>query len=104
MDWLEMDIFSFRQIIVDKLVRLIDQLASYDTIIIYFSGGKDSLACLLFLLWLGVDPSKIELWHHEIDGREGSHLMDWLITPDYCRKVAAAFGVPIFFSWKVGGV
>lgn len=29
--------------------------------------------------------------------------MDWAITADYCRKVAAAFGVPIFFSWKVGG-
>ncbi len=78
-------------------------LDSYDKIVIYFSGGKDSLACLLNLLELGVDRSKIELWHHEIDGREGSNLMDWSITPDYCRKVAAAFGLPIYFSWKVGG-
>jgi 3'-phosphoadenosine 5'-phosphosulfate sulfotransferase (PAPS reductase)/FAD synthetase len=76
---------------------------SYDKIIVYFSGGKDSLACLLNLFDLGVDPSKIELWHHEIDGREGSELMDWPITPDYCRKIAAAFGVPIYFSWKIGG-
>jgi tRNA(Ile)-lysidine synthase TilS/MesJ len=50
-------------------------LTSYDKIIVYFSGGKDSLACLLHLLEQGVDPAKIELWHHEIDGREGSELM-----------------------------
>jgi 3'-phosphoadenosine 5'-phosphosulfate sulfotransferase (PAPS reductase)/FAD synthetase len=78
-------------------------ITSYDKIIVYFSGGKDSLACLLNLFNLGVDPSKIELWHHEIDGREGSTLMDWPITPDYCRKIAAAFNIPIYFSWKVGG-
>jgi 3'-phosphoadenosine 5'-phosphosulfate sulfotransferase (PAPS reductase)/FAD synthetase len=29
--------------------------------------------------------------------------MDWPCTRDYCRKVAAAFGVPLYFSWKVGG-
>ncbi len=75
----------------------------YDKTIIAFSGGKDSLACLLHVLDCGVEKSKIELWHHEIDGCEGSNLMDWRITPDYCKKVAEAFGVPIFFSWKVGG-
>ena len=37
---------------------------SYDHYIIAFSGGKDSLACLLHLLELGVDRSKVELWHH----------------------------------------
>lgn len=78
-------------------------LFSYDKIVVYFSGGKDSLACLLHLFEKGVDPAKIELWHHEIDGREGSQLMDWNCTPDYCRKVAEAFGLPIYFSWKVGG-
>jgi 3'-phosphoadenosine 5'-phosphosulfate sulfotransferase (PAPS reductase)/FAD synthetase len=80
-----------------------DQLNSYDVIVVAFSGGKDSLVCLLDLLDRGVDRSRIELWHHDVDGREGSSLMDWPVTRDYCRKVAAAFGVRIFFSWKVGG-
>lgn len=75
----------------------------YDTIIVYFSGGKDSLACLLHLIEIGTDMSKVELWHHEIDGREGSKLMDWPITPGYCKAVAEAFELPIYFSWKVGG-
>lgn len=78
-------------------------LGNYDTIIVAFSGGKDSLACLLHLLDAGVPREKIELWHHDVDGREGSTLMDWPCTRDYCRAVARAFGLPIYFSWKVGG-
>lgn len=76
---------------------------SYDVIIVAFSGGKDSLALLLLLLLLGVPQERIELWHHDVDGREGSTLMDWPCTRDYCRQIAAAFGVRIYFSWKVGG-
>ena len=75
----------------------------YDYYILAFSGGKDSAACFLHLLDLGIPKSKIELWHHLIDGNEGSTLMDWPVTEDYCRKFAAAFKVPIFFSWKEGG-
>lgn len=75
----------------------------YDVFIVTFSGGKDSLACLLHLLERGVPRSKIELWHHDVDGREGSRLMDWPCTRAYCRAVAQAFGVPIYFSWKEGG-
>lgn len=78
-------------------------LGSYDTIIIAFSGGKDSVASVLAVLDAGVDPSKIELWHHEVDGREGSQLMDWPVTADYCRKIARALNLPIYFSWKEGG-
>lgn len=79
-------------------------LNDYDHIIVYFSGGKDSLACLLHLLELGVDKNKIELWHHDVDGREGGKMkMDWPVTADYCRAVAAALDIPVYFSWRMGG-
>ena len=78
-------------------------LASYDHILVAFSGGKDSLACFLHLLDEGVPKEKIELWHHDIDGREGSDLMDWPVTSGYCRAFAEAFDVPIYYSWKDGG-
>ena len=78
-------------------------LSSYDHFIVAFSGGKDSLACLLALFEAGVDRSKIELWHHDIDGREGSDLMDWTVTRSYCSAVAKALGLPIYFSWLQGG-
>jgi 3'-phosphoadenosine 5'-phosphosulfate sulfotransferase (PAPS reductase)/FAD synthetase len=76
---------------------------SYDKVIVAFSGGKDSLACFLHVLELGVPKDKIELWHHCIDGKEGSTLMDWACTEDYCRKLAKAFEVPFYLSWKQGG-
>lgn len=78
-------------------------LASYDTIVVAFSGGKDSLACLLHLLDCGVPRGKIELWHHRVDGAEGSTLMDWACTEAYCSAVADALGVAIFYSWLEGG-
>lgn len=77
-------------------------LNSYDHIIVAFSGGKDSLACLLHLLKSGADPRKIELHHHDVDG-DGNIFMDWAVTRDYCRKVAAHFDLPIYFSMKLGG-
>jgi len=80
-----------------------EQLASYDVIIVAFSGGKDSLACVLALIDAGAPRDRIELWHHDVDGREGSTLMDWPCTRDYCKKVAAALGLPIYFSWRQGG-
>lgn len=90
------------------------QNIDYDYIIVAFSGGKDSTACVLHLLEQGVDPeqiaspvryahSKIELWHHLVDGREGSTLMDWPVTEDYCRQFAKSLGLQIYFSWKEGG-
>ncbi|MDR0541357.1 MAG: phosphoadenosine phosphosulfate reductase family protein [Dysgonamonadaceae bacterium] len=42
------------------------------------------------------------MWHCNVDGRE-ENFFDWEITPDYCRKFAAAFGVKIYFQWKEGG-
>jgi 3'-phosphoadenosine 5'-phosphosulfate sulfotransferase (PAPS reductase)/FAD synthetase len=83
-------------------------LDTYDWIVVAFSGGKDSVACLLHLLEEGVDPARIELWHHLVDGREGSPsgergLMDWDVTEDYCRRVARHFGCRIYYTWKEGG-
>lgn len=73
----------------------------YDRTIIAFSGGKDSLACVLWAIENGCP--NIELWHHLVDGREGSTLMDWPITEDYCRAIANALDLPIYFSWLEGG-
>ncbi|GLU56478.1 hypothetical protein Dfri01_59390 [Dyadobacter frigoris] len=77
-------------------------MKNYDKYIVAFSGGKDSTACFLYLLSIGIDVSKIELWHHLVDGQEET-FMDWEVTEDYCRKFAEAFGVQIYFSWKEGG-
>lgn len=78
-------------------------LSQYDRFVVFFSGGKDSVACVLALLDAGVDPERIELHHHIIDGREGSDLFDWPVTEAYCEAFAKAMGLRIFFSWKVGG-
>lgn len=84
-------------------------------IVVLFSGGKDSLACALRILdlcrELRIDPTqKVELWHHAVDGRPPEHggpqesIWDWPVTEDYCRKVAACLGLPIYFSWREGGI
>lgn len=78
-------------------------LDTYDRIVLCMSGGKDSIACLLHLIDQGVDRSRIELWHHDIDGREGSTLMDWPFMADYNRKLASNLGIPLYFSWLEGG-
>lgn len=77
-------------------------LHSYDKYIVSFSGGKDSTALLLYLLDNSVPCDRIELWHQEIDGRSES-LFDWEVTPDYCRKLGEAFGIPVFYQWRTGG-
>ena len=74
----------------------------WDKVIVAFSGGKDSMACLLHLLEIGFSREKIELWHHCIDGREGSQLFDWDITTSYCQAIAQAFNIPLYFSWREG--
>jgi 3'-phosphoadenosine 5'-phosphosulfate sulfotransferase (PAPS reductase)/FAD synthetase len=82
---------------------LAPSLVDYDRFIVFFSGGKDSVACFLWLLEQGIPVEKIELHHHLVDGREGSTLMDWRVTEDYCVQFAKAFGVRLSFSWKEGG-
>jgi 3'-phosphoadenosine 5'-phosphosulfate sulfotransferase (PAPS reductase)/FAD synthetase len=77
-------------------------LDQYDKILVSYSGGKDSLACLLHLLDLGVPREKIELHHQDVDGH-GEPLMDWPCTPAYVRATGEALGIPVVFSWREGG-
>jgi 3'-phosphoadenosine 5'-phosphosulfate sulfotransferase (PAPS reductase)/FAD synthetase len=78
-------------------------LSVYEEFIVFFSGGKDSVACVLHLLDCGVEPQQIEIHHHLVDGDEGSTLMDWPVTESYCRAFAESFGVRYARSWRVGG-
>lgn len=78
-------------------------LEEYDKIIVLFSGGKDSLACVLDLLDRGVPKGKIELWHHDIDGGHPTRKMDWPVTQNYVRAVAEYLGLTLRTSWRVNG-
>jgi len=77
-------------------------LSDYHRFVVAFSGGKDSQACFLHLVELGVPLDRIELWHHDVDG-DGDSFMDWPSTRAYCRAFADAFKVSIYFSGKEGG-
>ena len=77
-------------------------LHSYDGYCVNFSGGKDSVSLVLYLLDNGMPREKIEL-HHQCIDPAGEPFFDWEITPDYCRKFAEAFGIKIYFQWKEGG-
>jgi 3'-phosphoadenosine 5'-phosphosulfate sulfotransferase (PAPS reductase)/FAD synthetase len=74
---------------------------SIDHWILAFSGGKDSIACLIWLIE-NVDRTKIELWHHEVDG-DGKNFVDWPCTGQYVKGIAKAFELPIYFSGLCGG-
>lgn len=78
-------------------------LSVYDKIIVCMSGGKDSLASILRLKEMGADMTRVELWHHDVDGREGSQLMDWRFMASYNQALATALGLPLYFSWLEGG-
>ena len=77
-------------------------LQSYHRIVVAFSGGKDSVGSLLTVLEAGVPPERIDVYHHDVDGR-GPAFMDWPSTAAYCRAVTRALGVPLYHSWKEGG-
>lgn len=89
----------FEEIYLDELLPL----EEYDLIVILFSGGKDSTACYYKLLELGVPKSKIELWHHDIDGGHPTRNMDWRCTQNYVRSFAEAEGVPLRVSYRING-
>jgi 3'-phosphoadenosine 5'-phosphosulfate sulfotransferase (PAPS reductase)/FAD synthetase len=84
--------------------KVMPDFSSYETIIVAFSGGKDSICCVLQLLDMNINLAKIELHHHLVDGREGSDLFDWPCTEDYCRKFAQSLDLKIYFSWLEGGL
>jgi 3'-phosphoadenosine 5'-phosphosulfate sulfotransferase (PAPS reductase)/FAD synthetase len=72
--------------------------------IVAFSGGKDSVAMVLKLLFdYNIPAEKIELWHHEVDGF-GENLWDWKCTPSYCEAFAEAFGLKLLYSYREGGI
>jgi len=75
----------------------------YDYVIVSFSGGKDSQACVLECLDLGVDPGQLELWHQHIDGGSAGSFMDWPCTPAYCEAWANELGLTHRSQWKEGG-
>lgn len=89
----------FNDIYLERLLLLED----YDLIVVLISGGKDSVACYLKLLELGVPKEKIELWHHDIDGGHPSRKMDWACTQNYINAFAQAEGVPFRVSYRVNG-
>ena len=73
-------------------------------VLIAFSGGKDSIAMYLYVRFvLNIPNSKIELHHHEVDGH-GENFFDWPCTTSYCTAFAQAFDVPIFYSYRAGGI
>lgn len=93
-------------------------------ILVMFSGGKDSLALLLYAcealhVNYGLDPrDHVEVWHQAVDGRPaclgGEHSTsgrdyhdakwDWPVTEDYVRAVCACLGLPLYFGWREGGL
>lgn len=81
-------------------------LSDYDHIIISESGGKDSMACLFYLLEQGVPVYKLELWHQCVDGGGSDHveLMDWPVTEAYIDAVGRHFGIQTCYQWRAGGI
>lgn len=72
-------------------------------ILVAFSGGKDSIAMVLYLLELGIDKARIHLHHHLVDGA-GDNIFDWPCTESYCQAFADALGLSLFFSYRKGGI
>ncbi len=90
----------------DEILEAIDydQLMSYDYYLIDMSGGKDSQNLVFGLLDLDIQPEQMELHHHLVDGWKEHPLFDWPVIEDYNRKFAEHFGIPLYFSWREGGI
>ncbi len=73
-----------------------------DAVIVQYSGGKDSLAALLWVLKSGAPKSKIQLWHQNVDGAVGSDNVasfDWPVTHQYLEATSAHFGLPLYLQF-----
>lgn len=94
-----------KKVVKQDTVKLL-HLSEYDHIIISESGGKDSMACLFYLLNLGVPPEKLELYHQSVDGGHNDivEFMDWPVTESYVEAVGKHFGIDTCFQWREGGI
>ncbi|MEX2462045.1 MAG: phosphoadenosine phosphosulfate reductase family protein [Paenibacillaceae bacterium] len=92
--------------LLDKEPVLLHPFYWYDKIIISESGGKDSMACLFYLLDIGIPPSKIELWHQSVDGGGDQYtdFLDWPVTESYIEAVGQHFGIKTCFQWRANGI
>ena len=101
------DIHALKDDLPKQREALIDWITNEDNnvkVIIAFSGGKDSIAMVLYCLEvLKIRKSRIELWHHDIDGG-GEQLFDWACTPSYCEAFADALGLKLLTSYANGGI
>lgn len=81
-------------------------LSDYDLAIVSMSGGKDSIAGLCRLLDMGFPKEKIELWHNHVDGDplNDDIFFDWNFMYSYNKKLAEAFGIPLYCSWLNKGL
>ena len=84
---------------------IIEPIDTYDLIIISYSGGKDSTACVLELLAQGAKPQQIELWHQSIDGRllNEKPFFDWQSTDGYVSQFAKHMNLNLSYQWRAQG-
>lgn len=82
----------------ETITQLLDEA---DYIICAFSGGKDSIAQVLWLIEQGY-KSKIQLHHNLVDGWD-DYFFDWKVTKDYCEKFAQCMNLPMYYSYRIGG-
>lgn len=91
------------QAVNPKRAELSD-LLTYDKIIISSSGGKDSTACILYLLDLEIPRDRIIIWHQSIDGYPGEiPFADWPVTEPYVKAFGKAMGIQTEFQWRKNG-
>lgn len=88
---------------------LLPSLNDYDRVIVFLSGGKDSIHVLIKLLEKGVHPERLELWHNAVDGRPrflggAPGLFSWPFEENYVRACARSFNLPLLFQWREGGI